>query len=533
MKKLMMLCCTALFAVACQSTPGPAGPAGPKGDTGAPGAEGAKGDTGSPGQMGTMGTMGSMGLPGAQGARGPAGFSVTATPEAAGSNCAAGGVKITNGEDGGISYVCDGVGGGSSDGGGGTGGVGPVGPGVIATTFTGAQGGCTAGGVVLTSTADGGLTYVCNGAAGATGMQGPTGSPGIPGTPGTPGAPGPAGAQGPTGPQGPQGIPGQLEVASYDFSDGTTSTTAADSSPYGNTMAINSIGSAIVAAGHSGGGLLLDGINGFASVATPTAALKNELTVSAWVKYNALTATYQTIVAREGQFTIAINSAGQLQFAVQTTSAGGWQYLGSGAVPAGVWTHVAASYDGVGLRLFVNGVATSYTAYPGGLITQVAANIPLRLGARSYNPSNPEKFAGTIDEVRVKAGAMPAPTRYVSPMTFIDPSSSAVRTFNHGLGATPSQCTFYWQPSTNGLSTGTPMLPRRRLAPFTQTCGIAGGPYWMGADPIFDGTAAYLTPYSGNATTMFCFYAPTATAYYLSGWQTASTGAFVQVVCEL
>jgi Phage Tail Collar Domain/Collagen triple helix repeat (20 copies) len=86
---------------------GDTGPAGAKGDTGDTGPAGAKGDTGDAGPAGAKGDTGDIGDTGAKGdtgvagATGSAGLSaLTATAsEPAGANCAAGGIKITGGQD--------------------------------------------------------------------------------------------------------------------------------------------------------------------------------------------------------------------------------------------------------------------------------------------------------------------------------------------------------------------------------------------------------------------------------------------------
>jgi uncharacterized protein (TIGR02145 family) len=86
----------ALFSA--NGTPGPQGPAGPQGP---------QGETGSTGPAGAIGATGPQGPAGAQGSQGPAGQNgsngknalIRTTAEAAGANCANGGVKIEAGLD--------------------------------------------------------------------------------------------------------------------------------------------------------------------------------------------------------------------------------------------------------------------------------------------------------------------------------------------------------------------------------------------------------------------------------------------------
>jgi hypothetical protein len=60
------------------------------------------------------------------------------------------------------------------------------------------------------------------------------------------------------------------------------------------------------------------------------------------------------------------------------------------------WSHLAATYDGTTIRLYVNGTLVQSQAAAGGIMT---SSNPLRIGGNSI--WNSEYFAGLIDEVRV------------------------------------------------------------------------------------------------------------------------------------
>ena len=64
-------------------------------------------------------------------------------------------------------------------------------------------------------------------------------------------------------------------------------------------------------------------------------------------------------------------------------------------MPLNTWTHLATTYDGAALRLFVNGVQVSTRPTAGPM---TVSNGALRIGG---NGVWPEWFAGLIDEVRV------------------------------------------------------------------------------------------------------------------------------------
>ena len=68
---------------------------------------------------------------------------------------------------------------------------------------------------------------------------------------------------------------------------------------------------------------------------------------------------------------------------------------GSSAVPLGVWSHLAVTFDGSVVRLFVNGALVGSVGFVGSV---PGSSGPLRLGGNSVWG---EWFAGLIDEVRV------------------------------------------------------------------------------------------------------------------------------------
>ncbi len=213
-----------------QGAQGPIGPVGPQGPVGASGAAGVAGPAGSDGAQGPKGEKGSAGFDGPQGVQGPPGMvlildggavigppgsSVLVTPIVVGTECANGGIRVTQLSDGGISKVCNGAPG-TAGAPGPTGAAGPRGqPGasVSATPLPAMSPECATGGTLLLF-ADGGTTAICNGGTGPTGpigmsgAQGAQGPQGSAGEQGAPGATGSTGAQGPTGDRGPMGMTG-------------------------------------------------------------------------------------------------------------------------------------------------------------------------------------------------------------------------------------------------------------------------------------------------------------------------------------
>ena len=72
------------------------------------------------------------------------------------------------------------------------------------------------------------------------------------------------------------------------------------------------------------------------------------------------------------------------------------------ALPINAWSHVAATYDRVNMRLYINGVQVAVKANTTAIATSTG---PLRLGGNSIWG---EWFAGQLDEVRVYDRALTA-----------------------------------------------------------------------------------------------------------------------------
>jgi hypothetical protein len=121
------------------------------------------------------------------------------------------------------------------------------------------------------------------------------------------------------------------------------------------------------------------------------------MTVEAWVRPTSGSG-WRTVVLKE--------DAGGLAYALYsaTTASRPAVYVhtnvdvelnGTAAVPLNTWTHLAVTYDGSTLRMFVNGVQVSSRALTGSM---PATSSPLRIGGNSVWG---EYYRGLIDEVRI------------------------------------------------------------------------------------------------------------------------------------
>ena len=186
-------------------------------------------------------------------------------------------------------------------------------------------------------------------------------------------------------------------VGAYGFNEGN-GRSAADASCNGNTGAIN--GASWTSAGRFGGALVFDGSNSWVTVLdSPSLHLSTAMTLEAWV-YPIVTATnWQALVNKEQRADLAYwldASSPSGNTPVTGVFIGGEQNLFAGSqLPVNAWTHLAATYDGATLRLFVNGVLVANRSQGGAIVSSSGS---LRIGGDNIWG---DFFEGRIDEVRI------------------------------------------------------------------------------------------------------------------------------------
>jgi Concanavalin A-like lectin/glucanases superfamily len=188
-------------------------------------------------------------------------------------------------------------------------------------------------------------------------------------------------------------------VGAWAFDEGT-GTTAKDASGVGNNGTLS--GATWQSSGRFGGALQFDGAGASVTVADSAQLhLTNALTLEAWV-YPTSAPAYAAVVAKE-------RTGGGLPYGVEavTGSPGGYVNTGgnstataASALPLSSWTHLAQTYDGTAVRLYVNGALAASTAANGSMLNSAD---PLRIGG---DQTWGEWFAGRIDEVRIYSRAL-------------------------------------------------------------------------------------------------------------------------------
>jgi Concanavalin A-like lectin/glucanases superfamily/Domain of unknown function (DUF1929)/Bacterial Ig domain/Kelch motif len=189
-------------------------------------------------------------------------------------------------------------------------------------------------------------------------------------------------------------------VAAYGFNE-TSGTTVSDVSGNNNNGTLGS-GVTRTTQGKFGGALVFNG----SSMATiPDAAsldLTTGMTLEAWVFPTVNANNWSTAIMKEQPgdlvYTLYAGSPGNqpaVVFNTSTSSSSQQGFVGPSALPLNTWSHLAATYSGSTLSLYVNGALVASQAFTGSIITSTSA---LRIGGNGvWN----EYFTGRIDEVRI------------------------------------------------------------------------------------------------------------------------------------
>ncbi len=195
-------------------------------------------------------------------------------------------------------------------------------------------------------------------------------------------------------------------VAAWNLDD-ASGTVATDSSGFGNDATTS--GGPAWTTGVHGGALQLDGVDDWASAPdAPSLDATTALTISAWVRPQQLATQYLVKKAVSGTtngYELGLSSSGTVFLRLNQATKGD-TYRVDSVTPyptdGRTWTHVAGTYDGTTLRLYVNGTLEGSAAGPAAVATN---GLPLTIGAE---PGGTRPVAAALDDVRVYAAALSA-----------------------------------------------------------------------------------------------------------------------------
>lgn len=193
-------------------------------------------------------------------------------------------------------------------------------------------------------------------------------------------------------------------VAQWRLDEGA-GTTILDNSGNGNNG--TTIGSPSWTTGISGTAMLLNGTNQYAAIPdNATLDIKSQITVSAWVRPAQLSS--QKIVIKGDSKTVdgyelSLLSTGKVTFKINQYSSDIYKLNSTTLYPTnGTWMHIAATFDGTVMSVYINGVQDKRISFSGP-IPIATNNLSLFLGASVDETS---EFAGAMDDIRIYNYAM-------------------------------------------------------------------------------------------------------------------------------
>ncbi|SDH54650.1 Glucose/arabinose dehydrogenase, beta-propeller fold [Actinokineospora alba] len=254
-------------------------------------------------------------------------------------------------------------------------------------------------------------------------------------------------------------------VAAYSFDEGA-GTTLTDRSGNGHTGTL--AGPLWSAAGRYGGALSFDGVNDLVTVNdTAKLDLTTGMTLQAWVRPTTSTG-WRTAMLKErpGGLTYALYPAGSNQPSGYISSGPDHAVNGPTTLPTATWSHLAMTYDGTTMRLYVNGTQVATTARNVAALTSTS---PLRLGG---NTVWGEYFSGLLDNVRIHSRALTA-AEIAADRDIPVAGDTAPPTAPTGLTAQGSlgTATLSWTAATDNVAVTGYQVHRSTTSGFTPSAG--------------------------------------------------------------
>ena len=234
----------------------------------------------------------------------------------------------------------------------------------------------------------------------------------------------------------------QAGLAAHWKLDDGSGPTAGDSSGNGNSGALQN--GPTWTAGQVGGALSLDGVDDYVDIPnSPSLSPTGAITLAAWVNSRApASGVVQMILGKYsgavgGPYFLRIQGSGVVRFGVAGTNLTGARVLN-----ANTWYHVAATYDGAQMRLYVNGALDGSVAKTGAMTDNgLNVNIGQLVGSGG-------SFNGLLDDVRVYDRGLSA----AEVLGVYDTSPPTVPTNLSATAVSPTQVNLTWSASTDNTS---------------------------------------------------------------------------------
>lgn len=279
-------------------------------------------------------------------------------------------------------------------------------------------------------------------------------------------------------------------VGAWSFSEGGGST-AGDASGLVNNGTLTAAGWS--ATGKFGSALILSGGNG--SLGVPDAAsldLTSGMTIEGWVKPTSAPSGWTALAHKDVDryYLMASSSSGNAPAAGGTFTNGGDTVFGTTALAVGVWTHLATTFDGSQMKLYVDGALVATKARASTLTTSTGL---LQIGNDSYG----EMFPGAIDEVRIYNRAL---TQAEIQSDMSRPVADGVVRLRMGKNAPGNAVTLNWEDAAGNGVYRVKRAGGPAPADFSSgTCTVVTGTSYSDSGALNDGVSHYYRVEQGSS----------------------------------
>jgi prepilin-type N-terminal cleavage/methylation domain-containing protein len=152
--------------------------------------------------------------------------------------------------------------------------------------------------------------------------------------------------------------------------------------------------------------LFFDGVDDYVNIGTNSnLSFTTAMTIESWVKTSSLTSS-QNIIAKPGSYAFQIQTDGKIAASLTTNEAWHFTQSSNSALSINTWYHIVGTYDSSinKFKFYINGVMDKEdsTTSTGSI---VGNGVTVNLGY--YNSGFPNRFIGTMDQVRVYNKAIP------------------------------------------------------------------------------------------------------------------------------